>query len=1051
MNKSYSKIAAAVGVAVIATAATLTSASAASCNFNTNLRVGSRSSDVMELQKVLNMDSSTMVASTGPGSKGMETSFFGTATRNAVIKFQEKYASEVLTPAGLTKGTGNVFASTRAKLNSVCAGGSTTTTTPTTNNGPVSVSLGGAQPSGVLVAGQAGAKLADLVFSGTGTVTNLELQRTGVSTNNTLTNVYLYDGATRLTDSASVTSDGKIRFNAPQGLFSVAGSKTVSVRADIAGGTNGQSVGVSVNNYVALGSTTATTVSGVMGNNLTIASVATATITVVNNQTGASTPINAGLVNQNVWDANLQVGVRSVSLKGLTFKYIGSAPTDALSNINLYVDGVKVGNTGFINNGMVVFDLMNAPVTMQTGTRLVQLRADIVKGTSRSFQFQIQNSSDYMLEDSNLAGVFVTPTNGTVSGNNFQINNGSLTINQEPSFTDTKVVGGATNATLAKFKVQAFGEDTKVETVQVTPVEVVAFTAAAAITSPRLQNVTLYANGQAVGSSQNWTSGALTFNLGSSFIIPAGATQMLEVKADMRDAGGQAYTGGTVRADVATTLVRGQSSQNTVTNATATGRTLTVSSGTATFARTGGFAGQTISPNSTNVKIGSFTVQASDAEDLRVTNLAINLVFGGGMTATNLTNLKITDSSTTVFNPIAGANNFTMDVVVPKSTSKTFDVTVDLGSAQGGTATVQANASATYRGVNTGTSATATATGVQMIANNANILATDVTKLSSSPSTQLVLGGTANNSIVTFNVKTNGGTGSAVVTDMTFAVSSSDNITKVTVGGKSAVAVGTTVTVSGLALMVPSGAAGVDVPVTVDFGTVAQPGGIASQIGGTGAFDLNGDGDTLDTVAGVVEATAGSFTRLTLTEVKYTSGTNVQTLTGLTTAASPMQLVASKPTLTVPNTTGSGLGNTETKIGEVTVAADAKGNIKVNRFVFDTTVTAGITLSAPRIADGSTTVTSSACAIAAGVVTCDFGTASLTDGDGYSIASGTSKTLSLYATVAGVAGASGTASVSSKLQVGATGISWDDVTGAGTSLTGANIFNYPTGSYSVRN
>lgn len=1028
MNKSYSKIAAAVGVAVIATAATLTSASAASCNFATNLKLGSRSSDVMELQKVLNMDSSTMVASTGAGSAGNETTYFGTATRNAVIKFQEKYASDILTPVGLTKGTGNVFASTRAKLNSVCAGGSTTTnpTTPT-NNGPVAVSLGGAQPSGVLVAGQAGAKLADLVFSGTGTVTNLELQRTGVSTNSTLTNVYLYDGATRLTDAASVTSDGKIRFNAPQGLFSVAGSKTVSVRADIAGGTSGQSVGVAVNNYVALGSTAATTVSGVVGNNLTIASVATASVSVNNSQAGTNTTINAGLVNQNVWAADLSVGVRAVTLKGLTFKYIGSAPTDALSNIALYVDGIKVGNTGYINNGMVVFDLMSSPVTMQTGTRRVELRADVIKGTSRSFQFQIQNSSDYMIEDSNLAGVFVTPTytglNATGNGNNFQINNGTINLNQEPSFLDTKVVGGATNATLAKFKVQAFGEDAKVETVTVTPVEVVALTAAAAITNPKLQNVTLYANGQAVGSSQNWTSGALTFNLGSSFIVPAGATQMLEVKADMRDAGGQAYTGGTVRADIATTLVRGQSSQNTLTNDSEVGRTLTVSSGTATFAKTGGFAGQTVSPNSTAVKIGSFTVQASDAEDLRVTNLAINLTFGAGMTVTNLTNLKVSDSSTTVFNPSA-SNNFTMDVTVPKSTSKTFDVTVDLGSSQGATATVQADAVATYRGVNTSTSATSNATGVQMIANNATILATDITKLSSSPVTQLVLGATANNSIVTFNVKTNGGTGSAVITDMTFAVSNADHITKVTVGGKSAVSVGTSVVVNGLALMVPSGAAGVDVPVTVDFGTVAQPGGIASQ--------------------------ASALTTLTLTEVKYTSGTNVATLTGLTTAANPMQLVASKPTLTVPNTTGSGLGNTETKIGEVTVAADAKGNLKVNRFVFDTTVTAGITLSAPRIADGSTTVSGSACT-GTGPITCDFGTASLTDGDGYSIAAGTSKTLSLYATVAGVAGASGTASVSSKLQVGATGISWDDVNGAGTNLTGANIYNYPTGSYSVRN
>ena len=55
--------------------------------------------------------------------------------------------------------------------------------------------------------------------------------RTGVSSSTTLSNVYLYDGATRFTDGASIGSDNTVTFNALGGLFKVAGSKTITVVA----------------------------------------------------------------------------------------------------------------------------------------------------------------------------------------------------------------------------------------------------------------------------------------------------------------------------------------------------------------------------------------------------------------------------------------------------------------------------------------------------------------------------------------------------------------------------------------------------------------------------------------------------------------------------------------------------------------------------------------------------------------------------------------------------------------------------------------------------
>jgi hypothetical protein len=86
--------------------------------FLKTLKLGDEDEGVFHLQRFLN-GYSFPIARSGAGSPGNESTYFGQRTKSALIRFQEAYKSQLLTPYGLAKGTGILGPLTRELINKI--------------------------------------------------------------------------------------------------------------------------------------------------------------------------------------------------------------------------------------------------------------------------------------------------------------------------------------------------------------------------------------------------------------------------------------------------------------------------------------------------------------------------------------------------------------------------------------------------------------------------------------------------------------------------------------------------------------------------------------------------------------------------------------------------------------------------------------------------------------------------------------------------------------------------------------------------------------------
>lgn len=776
-----------------------TGGSSACYNFTLNHSTGDQGGEVMNIQKFLNAQGN-LVATTGAGSPGNETSYFGSRTAAAVTAWQNANAAAVLAPVGLSAGTGYWGPSSRAHANTV---GCTTTpgTNPTVPTGTgVSVSAA-AQPANGL-APESAARVPFTKFTVTNnsgsaqTIDSVTVQRGGVASNLSFDGVLLLDqngvqlgNAKVLNSNDQATIGSSVTLNPGE-------SRTFTVAANMEAVLDARAGEVATFSVVAIN--TSATVSGslpITGAAHTIN--ATLAIGSVSGIRGSEDPNAAsteevGTTNYTFTAIRLTAGsAENVRLHSIRFDMSGSASASDLANVRAIIDGVEY--TPMVDGDVYTFTFGSGIVINEGLNKEIAVKGDIVGGTNRTIAFDIEEFTDIHVTGETYGygitvtdgGAGFTTTEPVYDANVVTIEAGSFNSVSRSNAAPAANIGVQnSDETLGAFTMDLKGESINVQTMNFD------ITVDAGSTSRQITNVTLVDQNGAVlagpvDSSVLTTSGgtntdALTF---SSVDLPVGVTTVfVRGQLDSNWANNDTLAISTAPS-TDWSDAQGNSTGDSVTlpTATATANTMTVKSAALSATTLAASpATRSIVAGANDYVFATITLDASNSgENIKVTGLVLEDTLGdAGDDAGDIDNVEIwanlsggtTNDSVRgdqYETRVADAEQFsdtgasdetlsiTLDthITVNKNSSVDIAVVADLasGATTGDTHTISLDTDAgdvTAVGLTSGTSVSVTPTGsgqTQTVAGGGT-LTTSVD--SSSPVASLLLDDTVNEQTV---------------------------------------------------------------------------------------------------------------------------------------------------------------------------------------------------------------------------------------------------------------------------------------------------------------
>lgn len=662
------------------------------CSFTRNLTVGSTGDDVKCLQQYLNA-AGYKIAATGPGSPGNESTYFGSLTRAALAKWQQAN--------GISPAAGYFGPVSRAKYTAMADKGQVPVQP---GQPPVSVpasglalSLAAGNPlSASIPKGSTGVTFLKFNIAGNGTVNTITVKRTGAGATTDFDNVYLYEGATRLTSGRSINSSTH-EANFTNLNLAVSGVRTLSVVADIkstAAAANRNAFQVS-----AVSADGGVTVSNVplSGNEMTISGTTAGSI--ILEKTGSLTNPNIGQSGAQVSQFRVTASNEDVKIYRIALFSAGTTSKSNLSNFVLkeFTSGNTLATAAGVNaRDLVVFEFATPYEVKRGESKSFSVYADIGGGAKKdeTVKLYIDETTDvYAVGQQYGQGVTVTKTafdSDSPDHHTLTFQGATVTITfNGPNAGDVKRNGK--DLTLFDFTI-ASANNIEIRNLRFT---VTASTTQAGVDDFKVVDVN---SGVTVAGPKDDASGSVVFS--DVFTVSAGQSRRLKVTGDTDT---NWLNGETIRVELdafAANDIKNLDNNQFLTISTEvspstdiTGNLQTVKAATLEVTKAGSPASDSFVKGTKGVPFLGIGLRAV-ADDIKITTIKLTASPSSGsftVMQSDVQSVKLFDGQTQVgtVKSITGATGSSagtvtfdnLNFVIPKGQSKTLVVKADISSS----------------------------------------------------------------------------------------------------------------------------------------------------------------------------------------------------------------------------------------------------------------------------------------------------------------------------------------------------------------------------------